>query len=59
MADERRFETAARVSEINLSLYRTFMQPMVRTMASAPVAEWMRILHPLRLQYELFSIRIR
>ena len=55
MADERRFETAARVSEINLSLYRTFMQPMVRTMVSAPVAEWMRNIHPLRLQYELFS----
>lgn len=31
------------------------MQPMVRTMVSAPVAEWMRNLHPLRLQYELFS----
>jgi len=55
MADERRFETAARVSEINLSLYRTFVQPMVRTMVSAPVAEWMRNVHPLRLQYELFS----
>src|SRR6478735_77681 len=55
MTDERRFETAARVSEINLSLYRTFVQPMVRTMVSAPVAEWMRNVHPLRLQYELFS----
>ena len=29
-ADERRFATAARVSEINLSLYRTFAQPVVR-----------------------------
>ena len=28
--DERRFATAARVSEINLALYRTFMQPVVR-----------------------------
>jgi hypothetical protein len=55
MTDERRFETAARVSEINLSLYRTFVQPMVRTMVNAPVAAWMRNLHPLRLQYELFS----
>src|SRR6476620_8133947 len=55
MTDERRFETAARVSEINLSLYRTFVQPMVRTMVNAPVAEWMRNVHPLRLQYELFS----
>jgi pimeloyl-ACP methyl ester carboxylesterase len=55
MADERRFATAARVSEINLSLYRTFVQPMVRAFVSAPVADWMRQLLPLRLQYELFS----
>ncbi|MFL4999841.1 MAG: DUF3141 domain-containing protein, partial [Xanthobacteraceae bacterium] len=53
--DERRFATAARVSEINLSLYRTFAQPVVRAMMSAPGAEWMRRLHPLRLQYEMFS----
>ncbi|MFL4977754.1 MAG: DUF3141 domain-containing protein [Xanthobacteraceae bacterium] len=53
--DERRFATAARVSEINLALYRTFAQPVVRAMMSAPGAEWMRRLHPLRLQYEMFS----
>ena len=29
-ADERRFATAARVSEMNLALYRTFAQPLVR-----------------------------
>ena len=54
-ADERRFATAARVSEINLALYRTFAQPMVRAMVSKPVAEWIGRLHPLRLQYELLS----
>ena len=54
-ADERRFATAARVSEINLALYRTFAQPMVRAMVSEPAAEWLRRLHPLRLQYELLS----
>jgi pimeloyl-ACP methyl ester carboxylesterase len=54
-ADERRFATAARVSEINLSLYRTFAQPMVRAMVNSPLAEWMQQLHPLRLQYDLFS----
>jgi len=54
-ADERRFATAARVSEINLALYRTFAAPLVRAMMSAPVAEWMRHIHPLRLQYEIFS----
>lgn len=54
-ADERRFTTAARVSEINLALYRAFAQPVVRAMISGPAAELMRRLHPLRLQYELFS----
>ena len=54
-ADERRFATAARVSEINLALYRTFAQPMVRAMISEPAAEWLRRLHPLRLQYDLLS----
>ena len=53
--DERRFATAARVSEINLSLYRAFVQPAVRAATSSPVAEWMQQMHPLRLQYELFS----
>src|SRR5262245_32644631 len=55
LADERRFATAARVSEINLALYRTFAQPVVRAMISNPIADWMREMHPLRLQYELFS----
>ncbi len=54
-ADERRFATAARVSEINLSLYRTFAQPAVRALVNSPLAEWMQQLHPLRLQYEFFS----
>jgi len=54
-ADDRRFATAARLSEINLALYRTFMQPVVRGLASSPAADLMRQMHPLRLQYELFS----
>ena len=54
-ADQRRFATAARVSEINLSLYRTFAQPAVRALVNSPLAEWMQQLHPLRLQYELLS----
>jgi pimeloyl-ACP methyl ester carboxylesterase len=51
--DERRFATAARVSEVNLANYRAYVQPFVRAVVSAPMAEWMRRLHPLRLQYEL------
>ncbi len=53
--DERRFATAARVSEINLALYRALVQPAVRALTSSPVAEWMQQMHPLRLQYEIFS----
>lgn len=54
-ADDRRFATVARMSEINLALYRTFDQPVVRACVTAPVADWMHRLHPMRLQYELIS----
>jgi hypothetical protein len=53
--DERKFATVARVSEINLGLYRTFLQPWVRGWANEGFAKWMRQLHPLRLQFEVFS----
>jgi pimeloyl-ACP methyl ester carboxylesterase len=49
--DERCFATAARVSEINLSNYRNFVQPWVKAMATPQLAEWIRRLHPLRVQY--------
>jgi pimeloyl-ACP methyl ester carboxylesterase len=55
LGDERKFATVARLSEINLGLYRTFLQPYVRAFANEASADWMRRLHPLRLQYELFS----
>jgi hypothetical protein len=54
-ADERRFATAARVSDINLALYRTFAQPFVRATATAPMAEWLQRIHPLRAQHEALS----
>jgi hypothetical protein len=53
--DEREFAAAARISEINLGLYRTFFQPWVRLCANEDTAQWMRQLHPLRMQYEIFS----
>jgi hypothetical protein len=53
--DERRFATAARVSEINLSLYRAFMQPVVKAFVTPAVAEWLRHWHPVRLSYEAFT----
>src|ERR1700688_1897575 len=53
--DERRFATAARVSEINLANYRNFVQPWIRGMVTPQLAEWMRKSHPLRVSYEAFG----
>src|SRR6201998_1675722 len=53
--DERRFATAARVSEINLANYRNFVQPWLRAAVPSPLAEWMRKWHPLRISYESFG----
>jgi len=55
LEDERRFEAAARLSDINLALYRVFLQPWVKAMVTPPIAEAMRKLHPLRLQYEMLG----
>ena len=53
--DERRFATAAQVSEINLANYRKFVQPWIRATVTPQVAEWMRNMHPLRISYEAFG----
>ena len=50
-ADEHCFEAVDRVSQANLALYRTFMQPVVRALVNPSLADAMRKLHPLRLQY--------
>jgi pimeloyl-ACP methyl ester carboxylesterase len=55
--NERRFATVRRVSEINLGLYRTLLQPFVRAFASEQSAEWLHELHPSELPFELFSDR--
>src|SRR5262249_2962123 len=53
--DERRFATAARVSEMNLALYRAYVQPFVQAWVPPAAGEWLRKCHPLRLQYEIFA----
>jgi hypothetical protein len=55
LAEERSFAAAARVSEINLALYRTFAAPAVRAMVTPPMADALRRLHPLRLQADFFA----
>lgn len=52
---EKRFAAAAKVSEINLALYRNLMQPWVRAFATPYTAYWMQTLHPLRTSYEWWS----
>ncbi len=53
--DDRAFATVARLSDVNLSLYRTFMQPLVRALANQPAADLIQALNPLRLSYTMFS----
>jgi hypothetical protein len=53
--DERRFAAAKRVSEINLAAYRKFVQPWIKSIATPQMAECMRNLHPMRVQYEAFG----
>jgi pimeloyl-ACP methyl ester carboxylesterase len=53
--DERSFSAVARLSEINLGLYRTFLQPWVRAVVTPERAAGRRRLSPSRLQYELIS----
>ena len=55
--DERRFAAVRRLSEINLGLYRTLLQPFVRAFASEQVASWQHELQPSELPFELFSDR--
>jgi hypothetical protein len=55
--DNKRFAAAARISEINLGLYQTFLQPVVRAAASESTAAFLRDSHPHRLRFAAFSDR--
>jgi len=53
--DDRAFAAVARLSDVNLSIYRAFMQPLVRALANQPTADLVQALNPLRLSYTMFS----
>ncbi len=53
--DEKRFAAVARISEVNLGLYRTFAQPWVRAMTTEQTAEALREMHPHRFRFRVFS----
>src|SRR5262249_40258393 len=55
-ADERCFATAARLSETNLALYRTFAQPFVRALVNPLLGGWFPQLPPWPSQSDLYSI---
>jgi pimeloyl-ACP methyl ester carboxylesterase len=56
-ADELRFATAARLSEVNLGLYRTLAQPAVRALVSQQSGETLRAVHPNRQRFAMFADR--
>jgi hypothetical protein len=53
--DDRAFAAVARLSELNLSIYRTMMQPLERALANQPAADLAKALNPLRLSYTIFA----
>jgi pimeloyl-ACP methyl ester carboxylesterase len=55
--DDKRFAAVARISDINLGLYRSFVQPWLRAMMTPQAVQWMQRTHPLRLRFEALSDR--
>jgi hypothetical protein len=54
-ADERRFQTMAKVSEINRGLYRRFASPVIKAMSTEHSAKFLRETHPNRVAFAAFS----
>ena len=54
---DRRFATAAYVSNLNLGLYRSFVQPWLRMCVTPWAADVATKVHPLRTPYESWSDR--
>lgn len=54
---DRRFATAAYVSNFNLGLYRSFVQPWLRLCVTPWSADLASKFHPLRIPYEAWSDR--
>jgi hypothetical protein len=56
--DQKPFEAAARLSEINERVYLKYFSPVVRMVANEPTAALMRSLHPGRVRQYMFSDRV-
>ncbi len=55
--NERRFAAVRRVSEVNLGLYRTVLQPFVKATINEQGADWLRKMNGAELPLEMFSER--
>ena len=55
--NERRFAAVQKISEINLGLYRTLLQPLVKASMNEQTSELMKKLNTSELPLELFSDR--
>ena len=53
--DSEFFASPKLVSELNIQFYEAFIGPWVRMMVTEPLAQTLRELQPLRLQYRLLS----
>jgi len=55
--NERRFATARRVSEINLGLYRSMVQPFIKAFVTEQYADWLKKSKNTELPFEIYSDR--
>jgi len=55
--NERRFATVRRVSEINLGIYRSMVQPFVKACMTDQAAKWLKDSKLTELPFEVFSNR--
>lgn len=54
-ADEEMFKAIHRFSKAQAQSYETFIRPFVKATSNDMTAEWLREMHPLRLQRKLWS----
>ena len=55
LEEEEAFAPVSALSRFNDKVYNTFLGPAVRSAVTEPAAEWMRQMHPLRMQRYMFS----
>jgi hypothetical protein len=53
--EEAMFSTISQVSEFNASIYKTWVRPWVKLLATRPVGDALGKLNPMRMQREWFS----